>query len=192
MDSVQGDLTHAMRSILIDWMVEVAEEYTLAPQALFLAVAYLDRFLSKQVIDRSRLQLVGVTALLLAAKYWEIYPPAIDEFVHISDHTYTKLEVLAMENALLTAPTSWEFSRKFCKAAGAHKQTEKLVDVRTTDTRARQHRLNRQACNVSSPFFLCFFVFVVFCLPVGHVRYLVVWSGERQSLRPAVLRRRQT
>lgn len=136
MDTVQGDLTHAMRSILVDWLVEVAEEYKLAPQSLFLAVSYLDRFLSRQQIDRSRLQLVGVTALLLAAKYWEIYPPAIDEFVYISDHTYTKAEVLAMENSLLTAlhfklttPTSWEFSRRFCKAANADKQTEHLVDV---------------------------------------------------------------
>lgn len=136
MEHVQGDLTHAMRSILIDWMVEVAEEYTLASQSLFLAVAYLDRFLSKQAIDRSRLQLVGVTSLLLSAKYWEIYPPAIDEFVYISDSTYTKGEVLAMENALLTtlkfkltSPTSWEFSRRFCKAANADKQTETLVDV---------------------------------------------------------------
>ena len=138
MEHVQGDLTHAMRSILIDWMVEVAEEYSLASQSLFLAVAYLDRFLSKQAIDRSRLQLVGVTSLLLSAKYWEIYPPAIDEFVYISDSTYTKAEVLAMENALLTtlrfkltSPTSWEFSRRFCKAANADKQTETLVDVST-------------------------------------------------------------
>lgn len=147
MDTVQGDLTHAMRSILVDWLVEVAEEYKLAPQSLFLAVSYLDRFLSRQQIDRSRLQLVGVTALLLAAKYWEIYPPAIDEFVYISDHTYTKAEVLAMENSLLTAlhfklttPTSWEFSRRFCKAANADKQTEHLVDVSDTkETRGHAH-----------------------------------------------------
>jgi len=135
METVQGDLTHAMRSILVDWLVEVALEYKLGSQSLFLGVAFLDRFLSRQAIDRSRLQLVGVSALLLAAKYWEIWPPAIEEFVYISDNTYTKQEVLHMESVLLqtlqfklTAPTSWEFSRRFCKAAHADRTTECLVD----------------------------------------------------------------
>jgi cyclin A len=135
MDTVQGDLTHAMRSILCDWLCEVAEEYKLSSQTLFLSVSYIDRFLSRVPIDRTKLQLVGVTAMLLASKYWEIYPPAIDEFVYISDNTYRKEEVLQMENALLTAlkfqlttPTSWEFSRRFCRAANADKQTEMLVD----------------------------------------------------------------
>ena len=135
MDKVQGDLTHAMRSILVDWMVEVAQEYSLKSQTLFLAVSYLDRFLSTVQVDRSRLQLVGVTAMLVAAKYWEIWPPAIEEFVYISDKTYSKEEVLAMENTILTclkfkltSPTSWEFSRRFCRSANADKRTEMLVD----------------------------------------------------------------
>jgi cyclin A len=135
METVQGDLTHAMRSILVDWLVEVALEYKLASQSLFLGVAFMDRFLSRQAIDRSRLQLVGVSALLLAAKYWEIWPPPIDEFVYISDNTYSKAEVLLMESTLLqslkfklTCPTSWEFSRRFAKAAEADRTTECLLD----------------------------------------------------------------
>lgn len=70
LENLQGDLTASMRAILVDWLVEVAEEYTLAPQTLFLAVGFIDRFLSQQQIDRGKLQLVGITAMLLAAKYW--------------------------------------------------------------------------------------------------------------------------
>lgn len=101
-----------------------------------------------------------MTSLLLSAKYWEIYPPAIDEFVYISDSTYTKAEVLAMENALLTtlkfkltSPTSWEFSRRFCKAANADKQTETLVDVRN-HTQATHSRKQRGKSSAQPSYFL--------------------------------------
>ena len=51
-----------MRAILIDWLVEVAEEYRLVPETLHLAVNYIDRFLSYVPVARSKLQLVGVAA----------------------------------------------------------------------------------------------------------------------------------
>ena len=77
-----------MRGILIDWLVEVAEEYRLEAETLYLAVNYIDRFLSHVPVNRSKLQLVGVTCMLVAAKYEEIHPPAVAEFVYISDNTY--------------------------------------------------------------------------------------------------------
>jgi cyclin A len=135
MDKVQADLSFSMRAILIDWLVEVAEEYSLQCQTLFLAVAYVDRFLDKVAIDRSKLQLVGVTAMLLAAKYWEIYPPSIEDFVYISDHTYSRDEVVEMESAILatlkfglTVPTPWDFSKKFGKVAQLSKTHENQVE----------------------------------------------------------------
>lgn len=60
---------------------------------LFLAVSYLDRYLSTHRVMRSRLQLVGVTCLLLAAKYEEIYAPNIEEFCYITDNTYSRKDV---------------------------------------------------------------------------------------------------
>ena len=58
-----------MRGILIDWLVEVAEEYRLEAETLYLAVNYIDRFLSHVPVNRSKLQLVGVTCMLVASKY---------------------------------------------------------------------------------------------------------------------------
>ena len=60
---------------------------------LFLAVSYLDRYLSTHKVMRSRLQLVGVVCLLLAAKYEEIYAPNIEEFCYITDNTYSRGDV---------------------------------------------------------------------------------------------------
>ncbi|XP_054239980.1 cyclin-A1 [Indicator indicator] len=112
----QPDITTGMRAILVDWLVEVGEEYKLRTETLYLAVNFLDRFLSCMSVLRGKLQLVGTAAILLAAKYEEIYPPEVNEFVYITDDTYTKRQLLKMEHLLLkvlafdlTVPTINQF-----------------------------------------------------------------------------------
>ena len=113
-----------MRGILVDWLVEVAAEFRLVSDTLFSAVALVDRVLSLRPVPRARLQLVGVACMLLAAKYEEIYAPQVDEFVFITDNTYSRDELLNAEaEALgdlgfsLSAPTAKTFLRRFVKAA---------------------------------------------------------------------------
>ena len=89
----QPDITHAMRSILVDWLVEVVDEFHLDPQTLYLAVSYSDRYLSRMSVMRSKLQLLGTATMYLSAKFEEIYPPDIGEFAYITDDTYTKKQV---------------------------------------------------------------------------------------------------
>lgn len=81
----QPDINDSMRTILVDWLVEVSEEYRLNGETLYLAVNYIDRFLSFMSVVRAKLQLVGATAILLASKFEEIYPPEVSEFVYICD-----------------------------------------------------------------------------------------------------------
>jgi len=47
-------------------------------------------------VVRKKLQLVGVTAMLLACKYEEVSVPLVEDFVLISDNAYTRIEVLDM------------------------------------------------------------------------------------------------
>lgn len=117
----QPDITYLMRSILVDWLVEVAEEYRLQTETLYLAVSYIDRFLSYMSVVRAKLQLVGTAAMFIAAKYEEIYPPDVGEFVYITDDTYTKKQVLRMEHLILrvlsfdlTVPTPLAFLKDYC------------------------------------------------------------------------------
>ncbi|EFN67786.1 Cyclin-A1 [Camponotus floridanus] len=117
----QPDITYSMRSILIDWLVEVAEEYRLQDETLYLAISYIDRFLSYMSVVRGKLQLVGTAAMFIAAKYEEIYPPEVGEFVYITDDTYTKTQVIKMENLILrvlsfdlTVPTHLTFLMEYC------------------------------------------------------------------------------
>lgn len=124
MESVQSDINPMMRSILLDWLVEVGQEYRLTSDTLFLSAAYIDRFLSLVDVKRNRLQLVGVTAMLVASKYEEIYAPQVEEFCYITDNTYTREQVLDMEREVLrvldfdlTQPTIKTFLRRYIKAA---------------------------------------------------------------------------
>ncbi|XP_061346281.1 cyclin-A2-2-like [Gastrolobium bilobum] len=124
MDKLQQDTTPSMRGILIDWLVEVSEEYKLVPNTLYLTVNLIDRFLSTSLIQKQRLQLLGVTCMLIASKYEEICAPQVEEFCFITDNTYTKEEVLKMEREVLnllrfqlSVPTTKTFLRRFIQAA---------------------------------------------------------------------------
>lgn len=120
----QPDINNSMRAILVDWLVEVAEEYRLSSETLYLAVNYIDRFLSSMVVLRKKLQLVGTACMLIASKLEEIYPPEVSEFVYITDDTYTDKEVRKMENMVLkvlsfdlSVPTVLSFLDRYEKAA---------------------------------------------------------------------------
>lgn len=73
------------------------------PETLYLTVNLIDRYLSVEKILRSKLQLVGVGAMLVASKYEEIYPPEVRDFVYITDKSYTKQEILQMEYRILSS-----------------------------------------------------------------------------------------
>ncbi|KAG7011624.1 hypothetical protein SDJN02_26530, partial [Cucurbita argyrosperma subsp. argyrosperma] len=63
------------REILVDWLIDVAEEYKLVSDTLYLTVSHIDRYLSWHAVDRNKLQLLGVCCMLIASKYEEINPP---------------------------------------------------------------------------------------------------------------------
>ena len=122
---LQPDIDAHRRHVLVDWLVEVHWKFKLYPETLFLTVNLLDRFLSvKPNLVRNQLQLVGVTCLLIAAKYEDIYAPEIKDIVHICDKTYKKEEILSMEvlilntlNFRITSPSALLFLLRMAKIA---------------------------------------------------------------------------
>jgi len=71
------------------------EEYKLVADTLYLTCSFIDRYLSSTMVARGRLQLLGVSCMLIASKYEEIYAPQVDEFCYITDNTYREGEVRA-------------------------------------------------------------------------------------------------
>jgi len=63
------ELNWSMRAILIDWMIEVCNDFGMKRETLYCAVDYVDRYLSKQInISKDKLQCIGISSLYLSAK----------------------------------------------------------------------------------------------------------------------------
>lgn len=94
-----------MRAILLDWLIEVCDVYKLHRESYYLAVDYLDRFLSvkneNSKTPKTRLQLIGITCLFVAAKVEEIYPPKIGEFAYVTDGACEVEDIIQQEQILL-------------------------------------------------------------------------------------------
>ncbi|KAG6857038.1 hypothetical protein H0H87_010392 [Tephrocybe sp. NHM501043] len=95
------ELDWEKRGILVDWVLQVHARFNLLQETLFLFTNILDRFLSARPISLSKLQLVGITAFFIAAKYEETYAPSVAEIAYLADGQYTVEEILKAERYIL-------------------------------------------------------------------------------------------
>ena len=118
----QPHINERMRCILIDWLIQVHHKFTLLQETLYLTISTIDRYLQvcenqrvhftvtlcfiftltqNNTVEKTKLQLVGVTAMLIASKYEELYAPEVRDFVYITDNAYSSAEICAMEQKML-------------------------------------------------------------------------------------------
>lgn len=119
-----SSLKSKMRSILVDWLIQVHHRFQLLQETLYLTIAVLDRFLQINQVPRAKLQLAGVTAMLIASKYEEMYAPEVSDFEYITDKAFTTSQILSMEVLMLKTldfnlgrPLPIHFLRRDSKAA---------------------------------------------------------------------------
>ncbi|KAF8753400.1 cyclin family [Rhizoctonia solani] len=133
--SGQTEIEWSMRTTLVDWLMQVHMRYHMLPETLWIAINVVDRFyLSECVVSLVKLQLVGVTAMFIAAKYEEILAPSVDEFVFMTERGYERDEILKGERIILStldfnissycSPYSW--CRRISKADDYDIQTRTL------------------------------------------------------------------
>lgn len=131
----QPHINEKMREILIDWLIDVHYKFKLQPETLYLCVNILDRFLKNThtQVHREKFQLVGATCLLISSKYEEICALKIYDLVYICDDTFSKYEILDMEETILkalkykiTIPSAHTFLLRFLKAAHADKKMAQI------------------------------------------------------------------
>lgn len=128
----QVEINSKMRAILADWIIEVHHKFELMPETLYLTMYIIDQYLSLQPVLRKELQLVGVSAMLIACKYEEIWAPEVhtklsslnpilfyccfssscsnclcasqvNDFILISDSAYSREQILSMEKGILNS-----------------------------------------------------------------------------------------
>ncbi|XP_042339393.1 G2/mitotic-specific cyclin-B2-like, partial [Plectropomus leopardus] len=140
---MQGyEITERMRALLVDWLVQVHSRFQLLQETLYLTVAILDRFLQVQPVSRRKLQLAGVTAMLVACKYEEMYAPEVGDFAYITDNAFTKSQILEMEQLVLRSlnfqlgrPLPLHFLRRASKVADVSPRisSPKILTVKVLD-----------------------------------------------------------
>lgn len=118
----QPDLNASMRALVVNWMVEVQENFELNHETLYLGVKLVDLYLSKVRITKNKLQLIACASLFVAAKYDERFPPIIDDMLYVCDGLYSSEDLTSMEVELLKAvdfqlgiPLSYRFLRRYAR-----------------------------------------------------------------------------
>jgi G2/mitotic-specific cyclin-B, other len=143
----QTEINEKMRAILVDWLVDVHLKFKLFPETFYLTVNIVDRYLSQKSIARRKLQLLGITCMLIASKYEEIYPPELRDFIYISARAYTRSEILHMERQVLnvisyrlTIATPFTFMDRFFEA-GALSTKERHLAMFFVDAALQSYKL---------------------------------------------------
>ncbi|PHT41617.1 Cyclin-B2-4, partial [Capsicum baccatum] len=123
-DDIYAYYKKAELEMLSSLFLFVRYKFELMEETLYLTMNLIDRLLTVQSVIRKKLQLVGITTLLFACKYEEVYVPEVEDLILISDKAYARKEVLEIEklmvNALqfnMTVPTTYVFMRRFLKAS---------------------------------------------------------------------------
>ncbi|XP_056156668.1 G2/mitotic-specific cyclin-B3 [Lampris incognitus] len=132
--SKQPSINVGMRAILVDWLVEVQENFELNHETLYLAVKITDHYLSLAPVMKENLQLIGSSAMLIASKFEERSPPCLDDFLYICDDAYKREELISMETTILQTlsfdiniPIPYRFLRRYAKCVSAGMDTLTLA-----------------------------------------------------------------
>lgn len=120
------NINRAMRFLLVDWMVEVQQQLEFNHEVLYLSVKLLDLYLSRQLVDKEKLQLLAAASMFLACKFEERMPPVIEDFILVSDSAYGRRDIIKMEMEIfktvafdLGVPLSYTFLRRYSKCIRA-------------------------------------------------------------------------
>eukprot|EP00529_Nitzschia_sp_RCC80_P016642 CAMPEP_0113511798 /NCGR_PEP_ID=MMETSP0014_2-20120614/38958_1 /TAXON_ID=2857 /ORGANISM="Nitzschia sp." /LENGTH=650 /DNA_ID=CAMNT_0000408033 /DNA_START=463 /DNA_END=2415 /DNA_ORIENTATION=- /assembly_acc=CAM_ASM_000159 len=156
--SMQPHINEKMRAILVDWLIEVHYKFKLFESTLYLTINIVDRFLEKShKTQRRDLQLVGVTSLLIASKYEELYIPELRDLTYICDDAYTADQILDMEEKLLqtieyklSVPTARTFLERFTMAATMPSLTSNGTDQDDASVDEEERATQSKLTNLSS------------------------------------------
>jgi G2/mitotic-specific cyclin 1/2 len=119
----QKDLNSCMREILVDWMIVVClvlnKHRHITIEHLFCAVRLVDWVLSNRVFSRTKIQLLGITALFMVHKFDYHYAHddslTLIDCVNSCDRAFSRYQLIEMEvliintlHSVMMAP-SWLF-----------------------------------------------------------------------------------
>lgn len=118
--SLQVEMSPRIRTVLVDWVIEIHFKYKMQPLTLWLIINLLDRFLARRFMPRNRLQLAAIVCLFIVCKFEEVYTPDVGDCIFLTDNAYSRLDVVSTEAMILdvvgydlTVPTPYHFLIRF-------------------------------------------------------------------------------
>ena len=128
----QIEVNHKMRTILIDWLVEVHYKLKFKEETFYTAIYIIDAYLSKKIIQRFNLQLLGITSLFIASKLYEIFGGNIQDYSLFTNKAYNVKQIINMEIEIcdilgfnFLIPTAISFYQIITKKEGLDKDEYK-------------------------------------------------------------------
>ena len=101
-------------------------KFKLLTETLFITVNLIDRYLSVETIQKDDIQLLAAACLMIAAKYEEIYPPSVKDWLYVTKNAYTKPQLLKQEQDVLfklqfqmSETSPYRFLERYSKIAQA-------------------------------------------------------------------------
>lgn len=110
-----------LRTLLVDWIIEMTTKLRTSGETVHLAVSILDRYLAlSDITERPTLHLAAITAIFLAYKYEEIYALEVKDCIRLTRRKFSRQKILDMEVEILstlefslTVSTPYKFLKRF-------------------------------------------------------------------------------
>ncbi|ORY20268.1 cyclin-like protein [Naematelia encephala] len=134
---MQPELQWFMRPYLIDFLIEVHQQFRLRPEVLYLAMNIVDRYVSKRVVYKKHYQLVGCAALWIAAKFEDGKDkvPLVRELAEMCCKAYDESAFIQMEGHVLST-IGWTIG---------HPSAEAWLRVCTTGVQHEESKVSNTA-----------------------------------------------
>lgn len=118
----QSDITGSMRKVLVEYLMQVVENWNYSYSTFFTAIYILDRYLSKNQVSRDQLQLIGISSLLISAKFHDVKPFSVSAYEYVCDGACSQKEILEFEllilkniDYMINPPTLFTFFEVICR-----------------------------------------------------------------------------
>jgi len=101
-----GGINEVWRGKICEWTFQIVDHFDIIREIASISLNYLDRYLSKRIVNRKNFQLAAMTSLFLAIKLNEPAPIRMSSFVELS-RGYFKTEHMAVMESHILWTLSW-------------------------------------------------------------------------------------
>uniref|UniRef100_A0A7S3V6R6 Cyclin N-terminal domain-containing protein n=1 Tax=Chaetoceros debilis TaxID=122233 RepID=A0A7S3V6R6_9STRA len=120
----QRNITTDMRATLVNWLIGVAEEFSLAQETMHGSIKIMDRALESIAVTTDTFHVMGCACLLISSKLNEVKRPRTVDIAFLTDSACTPREICDMEKKIcvclefrLTFSTAFNFIDRFIDAS---------------------------------------------------------------------------